>query len=335
MHIAGGAGAVAASGVTVKAAVGAGAVGADVEAFGTAAGRTLSFVFAERERPAGEAGYPLRIDTAAVNDTCRFEVNGFGARFQPQPENGSSFGQCRSGFLYLSGGRLPNAGGGQPFADAGVNIQKTDNAGVAAAVKRFGISGKAAAVFFRCPCIVKQNRVVAPDHLIAADLPRQPPEAAANLLFRRQSRFDLRPVGRQCKLKIKTESPFFYHIQFFEKRFRRIFRPKYNRLNPPGRQLYPRNLPAVHRIAHADKPFLQPVEKPFAVKCRNIRPPRHTENHSPIIARRRGEDKEGESERIRKIFCSDKHLLYMLNFLQYCRYRIMLILIDISFSSIL
>ena len=293
MHIAGGAGAVVAAGVTVEAAVGAGAVSADVEAFGTAAGLTLSFVFAERERPAGEAGYPLRIDTAAVSDTGGFEVDGFGARFQPQSENGGGFGQCRSGFFYLPGGRLPNAGGGQPFADGGVNIQKTDNAGVAAAVKRFGISGKAAAVFFRCPCIVKQNRVVAPDHLIAADLPRQPPEAAANLLFRRQSRLDIRPVRRQRKLKIKTVSPFFYYIQFLEKRFRRILRPKHNRLNPPGRQLYPRNLPSVHRIADADKPFLQPVEKPFAVKCRNIRPPRHTENHNAIIARRRGEDKEG------------------------------------------
>lgn len=131
--------------------------------------------------------------------------------------------------------------------------------------------------------------------LLAADLPRQPPEAAANLLFRRQSRLDLLPVRRQCKLKIKPVSLFFHYIQFFEKRFRRILRPKHNRLNPPGRQLHPRNLPAVHRIADADKPFLQPVEKPFAVKCRNIRPPRHTENHNAIIARRRGEGKEGKS----------------------------------------
>ena len=242
MHIAGGAGAVVAAGVTVEAAVGAGAVSADVEAFGTAAGWTLTFVFAERERPAGEAGYPLRIDTAAVSDTGGFEIDGFGARFHPQPENGGGFGQRRSGFFYLPGGRLPNAGGGQPFADGGVNIQKTDNAGVAAAGKRFGISGKAAAVFFRSPCIVKQNRIVAPDHLIMTDLPRQPPEAAANLLFRRQSRLDILPVRRQCKLKIKPVSLFFYYIQFFEKRFRRILRPKHNRLNPPGRQLHPRNL---------------------------------------------------------------------------------------------
>lgn len=170
--------------------------------------------------------------------------------------------------------------------------------------------------------------------LLAADLPRQPPEAAANLLFRRQSRFDLRPVGRQCKLKIKPISLFFYYIQFFEKRFRRILRPKHNRLNPPGRQLYPRNLPSAHRIADADKPFLQPVEKPFAVKCRNIRPPRHTENHNAIITCRRGEDKEGGRREPRKDFVLINNLSSMLNFCSVTDTSI-LILIDVLFSLIL
>lgn len=62
------------------------------------------------------------------------------------------------------------------------------------------------------------------------------------------------------------------------------------------RQLHSRNLPSVHRITDADKPFLQPVEKPFAVKCRNIHLPRHAENQNVIIACRRGGGKVEKSE---------------------------------------
>jgi hypothetical protein len=61
---------------------------------------------------------------------------------------------------------------------------------------------------------------------------------------------------------------------------RRVFCPKHNTVDIRGDQRNPANLIGIQRIAHQNKFFAQPVEKPVAVESWYVRPTAATDDHN-------------------------------------------------------
>ena len=105
---------------------------------------------------------------------------------------------------------------------------------------------------------------------------RQLAEAVQDDPFVGKSRFNFRPVGRDCNLK--THRIFAEDIHLIQ-HWSRIFRDENHRIHLTWRTIQPQDLMRGKGVADIDKARLKPPAKPVAVKGTKIGTLGTTKNH--------------------------------------------------------
>lgn len=255
--------------IAIAAEMLAGVVMTDVNALHAAADGPLCRVFFYVDFPAHDLLDDLFVDAGAVGNADFVEVDflGAGLDFKAVPSGGR--GES-GGYLFHQlrgkGGYRERLGVALGFF---VEVEEADDYSAGVGGKLGGQLVKAVLMPFCVIFVIEKNRVVAPDNLFLSYAPGKLLEGGEDFALVLYARFGVRAVAGKGELKIV-----FVVLELIEARKHRggVFRPEDDAVHDLRGEGDAADLPGVEGVYYLRKARLQAVEKPFAVKGRNVCP---------------------------------------------------------------
>lgn len=259
-------------GITIRAAVGAGIVSANIHTGDAPASGALPSVFFRFNGRADHAFDFSFVDAGCVGNAEWFQVYGFrtGAKRQTKffRYAGKTFGNGK----YVLSLYTANA------FDMPVLIRKTENTPRCLRVQGGTQFFKALQMILCRKVFIYEHRVVAPIHPVRSKLVAQPAENFHKAFFGREIAFNLAIIRRQCELKIVFVAHAVDCIQSAEQG-KRILCPKYDAVHLVRRQAYAPQPLWISGVLDKRVSLLEPIHKPLGVEGRDIRAPACADNH--------------------------------------------------------